>query len=159
MTTLVEKYVGAVAYDVDGQKIGRIRKLFVDGPTRVPKWGEVNTGFLGMSQTLVPLAGCRQEGRAVTVTVTKQAVKEAPTVRVGAGVTVEDAESLSRHYRLDEPQPQAPEPPAPHSATLNIASAAAGIGGTAINTAAYAPEGEEPEGEEPEGEEPGVKPD
>ncbi|WP_395310305.1 PRC-barrel domain-containing protein [Mycobacterium sp. AMU20-3851] len=153
MTTLVEQYVGAVAYDVDGHKIGRIRKLFVDGPTRAPKWAEVNTGFLGTSQTLVPLTGCRQSGRAVTVTVSKEGVKEAPTVAVGEGVTIEDAARLSRHYRLDEPQPQAPEPPTPHSATLTIASVAAGIGGTAINTAAYAPENEEP------GEDPAVKPD
>ncbi len=149
MTTLVERYVGASAYDVDGHKIGKIRKLFVDGPTREPRWAEVSTGFLGTSRALIPLTGCRQEGRAVTVTVTKEAVKQAPTVTAGEGVTVDDAQRLTQHYRLDEPQPDAPEPPAPHSATLNIASVAAGIGGTAINTAAYAPEAEEPS-EEPE---------
>lgn len=142
MTTLVDQYVGATAYDVGGHKIGKIRKLFVHGPTRQPRWAEVHTGFLGTSQALVPLTGCRQEGRAVTVTVTKDAVKGAPTVEAGEGVTVDDAARLARHYRLDEKQPPAPEPPVPHSTTLNIASVAAGIGGTAVNTAAYSPDPE-----------------
>lgn len=143
MTTLVDQYVGAMAYDVAGDKIGKIHKLFVDGRTREPRWAEVHTGFLGTSQALVPLTGCRQEGRAVTLTVTKDAVRDAPAVKAGEGVTVDDAARLARHYRLDEKQPAAPAPPVPHSTTLNIASVAAGIGGTAVNTAAYAPDPDE----------------
>lgn len=139
MTTLVDQYVGATAYDVAGDKIGKIHKLFVDGQSREPKWAEVHTGFLGREQSMVPLTGSRQEGRAVTLTVTKEAVQESPDCAAGEGITVEDAERLSRHYRLDEPQPEAPEPPANHSAILAIASAAAGIGGTAVNTAAWSP--------------------
>lgn len=139
MATLVDQYVGATAYDVAGDKIGKIHKLFVDGHTREPKWAEVHTGLFGRSQTLIPLIGCKHEGRAVTVTVSKDAVKEAPEVKVGEGVTVDDASRLSRHYRLDEPQPEAPEPPPPHSTALDIASAAAGMGGTAVNTAAWSP--------------------
>lgn len=139
MTTLVDQYVGATAYDVAGDKIGKIHKLFVDGKTREPRWAEVHTGLFGTSQTLIPLAGSRHEGRAVTVTVTRTAVKEAPNVTVDQGVTTTDADRLTRHYRLDEPQPEAPEPPAPHSTALNIASVAAGIGGTAVSTVAYSP--------------------
>lgn len=139
MATLVDQYVGATAYDVSGDKIGKIHKLFVDGRSREPRWAEVHTGLFGKNQALIPLAGSRQEGRAVTLTVSKAAVKDAPTVRVGAGITVDDADRLSRHYKLDEPQPEAPEPPAPHSTVLDIASAAAGMGGTAVNTAAWSP--------------------
>ena len=139
MATLVDQYVGATAYDVAGDKIGKIHKLFVDGHTREPKWAEVHTGFLGRAQSLVPLVGSRQEGHAVTVTVTKEAVQEAPDCDAEEGITVEDAQRLSQHYRLDEPQPEAPDPPAKHSAVLAIASAAAGIGGTAVNTAAWSP--------------------
>lgn len=139
MTSLVDQYVGATAYDVSGNKIGKIHKLFVDGRSREPRWAEVHTGLFRTSQALIPLTGSRQEGRAVTLTVSKAAVKDAPTVQVGEGITVDDADRLSRHYRLDEPQPEAPDPPAPHSTALDIASAAAGMGGTAVNTAAWNP--------------------
>ncbi|CAN7579830.1 PRC-barrel domain-containing protein [Mycolicibacterium frederiksbergense] len=139
MTSLVDQYVGATAYDVSGDKIGKIGRLFVDGRSREPKWAEVHTGLFRKSQMLIPLSGSRQEGRAVTLTVSKAAVREAPKVRVGEGVTVDDADRLSRHYRLDEPQPEAPQPPAPHSTALDIAAAAAGMGGTAVNTAAWSP--------------------
>jgi PRC-barrel domain len=139
MTSLVDQYVGATAYDVSGDKIGKIHKLFVDGRSREPRWAEVHSGLFRKSQALIPLTGSRHEGRAVTLTVSKAAVKDAPTVRVGEGITVDDADRLSRHYRLDEPQPEAPDPPAPHSTALDIASAAAGMGGTAVNTAAWNP--------------------
>lgn len=139
MTSLVDQYVGATAYDVSGDKIGKIGRLFVDGRSREPKWAEVHTGLFRKSQMLIPLSGSRQEGRAVTLTVSKAAVREAPKVRVGEGVTLDDADRLSRHYRLDEPQPEAPQPPAPHSTALDIAAAAAGMGGTAVNTAAWSP--------------------
>lgn len=139
MTSLVDQYVGATAYDVSGDKIGKIGRLFVDGRSREPKWAEVHTGLFRKAQMLIPLCGSRQEGRAVTLTVSKAAVREAPKVRVGEGVTVDDADRLSRHYRLDEPQPEAPQPPAPHSTALDIAAAAAGMGGTAVNTAAWSP--------------------
>lgn len=139
MTSLVDQYVGATAYDVSGDKIGKIHKLFVDGRSREPKWAEVHSGLFRKSQTLIPLTGSRQDGRAVTLTVSKEAVRAAPTVPAGDGLTVDDADRLSRHYRLDQPQPAAPEPPAPHSTALDIASAAAGMGGTAVNTAAWSP--------------------
>ena len=139
MTSSADQYVGATAYDVSGEKIGKIHKLFVEDESREPRWAEIHTGFLGKSQSLIPLTGSRQEGRAVTVTVTKEAVMESPDLEVGDGITVDDATRLSRHYRLDKPQPDAPEPPAKHSTVLAIASAAAGMGGTAVNTAAWSP--------------------
>ncbi|MGN7781754.1 PRC-barrel domain-containing protein [Mycolicibacterium sp. 22603] len=139
MATLVEQYVGATVYDVAGEKIGKIDKLFVDDTTREPKWAIVRSGFLGMSHAVVPLKGSRRGEGAVSLTVTKDAVKDAPSVQTDEGITVDEADRLSRHYRLDEEHPDAPEPPPPssHSSVLDIASAAAGIGGTAVNTAAY----------------------
>lgn len=140
MVTLVEQYVGATAYDVDGEKIGKINKLFVDGRTREPKWASVRTGFLGRSRAILPLAGSRRGDGAVTVAVAKAAVKKAPGVQTEEGVTVAEALRLSRHYRLDEDLPDAPPPPEPthHPSALEVFSAAAGMGGTAVNTAAYA---------------------
>lgn len=139
MATLVEQYVGATAYDVSGAKIGKIDKLFVDGQSREPRWASVRTGFLGTSHAILPLTGSRRADGAVTVVVDKAAVKDAPTVPDGDGITRDDAHRLTRHYRLDEEHPEAPEPPAQshHSSALDILSAAAGIGGTAVNTAAY----------------------
>ena len=139
MATLVEQYVGATAYDVSGEKIGKIDKLFVDDKSRAPRWALVRTGFLGMSHSVVPLAGSRLGDGAVSLTVDKEAVKNAPGVQTEEGLTVDEAHRLSRHYRLDEEQPEAPPPPEPshHASVLHIASAAAGIGGTAVNTAAY----------------------
>jgi hypothetical protein len=150
MTATVDQFVGATAYDVSGDKIGKIRKLYVDGRTREPRWALVRRGLFGLSHSIIPLAGSRRNGAAVTLTVAKDAVKDAPSLQVPGGVTFDEAHRLERHYRLDEEQPEAPTPPTEqhshHSAGLGIAMAAAGIGGTAANITAWS--GDQPEAPE-----------
>lgn len=148
MASVTEQFVGATAYDVSGDKIGKINHLYVDAHSREPKWASVHTGLFGLSESIIPLTGARRDGDAVTVTVGKDAVKDAPPVKVRQGITPHEEHRLERHYRLDGEQPTAPEPPHQHphrimSAGRGAAAAAAGIGGTATNTSAYAPEPEE----------------
>ncbi len=67
MTNLVDQYVGATAYDVSGDKIGKIHKLFVDGRSKSPGGPRAHRPVRDVA-TLIPLTGARQEGRAVTLT-------------------------------------------------------------------------------------------
>lgn len=141
MTSSVQQFVGATAYDVTGHKIGKIHQIFVDADTREPKWVAVTTGLFGLSSAFVPLAGAHCDRNTVTVAVDKGAIKEAPNLRIRAGITPEEEHRLARHYRLPASPPPAPAPPerGPSSAGIDIATAAAGIGGIAFNTAAHRP--------------------
>jgi hypothetical protein len=41
-------------YDVDGNKIGDTKHVFLDDATREPEWVSVKTGLFGTSQSFVP---------------------------------------------------------------------------------------------------------
>ncbi|GAS86754.1 PRC and DUF2382 domain-containing protein [Mycolicibacterium brisbanense] len=105
MSNVLDRYVGATAYDPAGNKIGKIKELFIDARTQQPKWVAVNTGFLGTSESLVPMAGAKQDGDSVTVAVDKERVKDAPHFSVGDHIDPQQESELARHYHLQGGQP------------------------------------------------------
>ena len=63
MTTSQEQLrqlTGAIAYDREGDKLGRIGQVYFDDNTDQPKWIRVNTGLYGMGESFVPLQGVRR---------------------------------------------------------------------------------------------------
>lgn len=139
---MVDQLVGATVYDASGDKIGRVRRLYLSALSRRPKWVTVRTGLFGVHKSLVPLAGARFTARnSVQVAVAKDAVRHAPQFHGGDCIAEEEQERLLQHYGLPENASNTPQPmdlhptPTKHSATL-AAAAAAGIGGTAANTSA-----------------------
>ncbi|MEZ0052579.1 hypothetical protein ABIA30_003601 [Mycobacterium sp. MAA66] len=142
MPDISDQLVGATVYDAAGDKIGRIRQLYLTSLSRRPKWATVRTGPFGVWKLLVPLTGARYDGRdSVRVPVAKSRVKSAPHFDGGAQIAPEEDERLMRHYgfplETSGPPQSATQQPAPgkHAAAL-AAAAAAGIGGTASNTSA-----------------------
>jgi PRC-barrel domain len=143
MTNVADQYVGVAVYDPSGEKIGRIRQLYLHGVTRQPRWITVGTGLFGFTKSLVPLAGAHLPDRdSVRVAVTKEAVQSAPRIDNGDQIAGEDEVRLMRHYGLPQQSPHTSHPveqptSGKHPVTM-AAAAVAGIGGTAANTSAAA---------------------
>jgi hypothetical protein len=86
--------------DRDGQKVGKLRDLFLDSQTDRPEWAGVSTGFLGRKLTLVPLANATEAEGAVRVAFTEQQIKDAPRMDPDMELSQSEEEGLYRHYGL-----------------------------------------------------------
>ncbi|MEJ3652672.1 PRC and DUF2382 domain-containing protein [Actinomycetes bacterium KLBMP 9759] len=96
---MIPQIVGQQAYDRDGQKIGKIGQVFVDGQDGSPKWASVNTGLFGLTESFVPLERADMHDRDLTLAVSKDEVKDAPKVDDSADhISVEEERKLNRHY-------------------------------------------------------------
>ncbi len=85
----------------DGEKIGTIDELYIDHGSDKPEWARVTTGLFGSSSSFVPLAGASPVGEQVAVAVSKQQVKDAPTVDGDAEISEQDEIRLFKHYGVD----------------------------------------------------------
>ncbi len=85
----------------DDDKIGTIDEIYIDNETDRPEWALVNTGLFGTKSNFVPLSGAQPSGEDVRVQVTKDQVKDAPSVESDGELSPEEEETLYRHYGLD----------------------------------------------------------
>ncbi len=93
--------IGAVAYDRDGDKIGKVGQVYYDDDTDQPKWVTVNTGFFGTSENFVPVQGAEFGGDRVTLAYDKAKVKDAPNVEADGELSPEEEARLYQHYGRD----------------------------------------------------------
>ena len=61
--TMTRELIGRQAYDVQGQKVGKIGQIYLDERSGTPSWATVNTGLFGQKESFVPLDGAGH-GRA-----------------------------------------------------------------------------------------------
>ena len=92
--------IGAVAYDRDGDKIGKVGQVYYDDETDQPKWVTVNTGFFGTSENFVPVQGADLSGDRVTLAYDKAKVKDAPKIAEDGHLSPQEEEQLYRYYGL-----------------------------------------------------------
>jgi uncharacterized protein (TIGR02271 family) len=92
--------IGAVAYDRDGDKIGKVGQVYFDDETDQPKWVTVNTGFFGTSENFVPVQGAELSGDRVTLAYDKAKVKDAPKIAEDGHLSPQEEEQLYRYYGL-----------------------------------------------------------
>jgi uncharacterized protein (TIGR02271 family) len=93
--------IGAVAYDRDGDKLGKIGQVYYDDDTSQPKWFTVNTGLFGTHENFVPVQGAETSGDRITVGYDKATVKNAPKIAEDAHLSPQEEQQLYRHYGLD----------------------------------------------------------
>lgn len=91
-----------VVYDSAGDKVGKVGQIFLDDTSGEPKWVSVNTGLFGTNENFVPLQGARVIGTEVHVSVTKDAVKDAPNVDADHHLSREEEAQLFAHYGLTD---------------------------------------------------------
>lgn len=97
----LREVIGSTAYDRDGDKLGKVGRVYYDDDTDQPKWLTVNTGFFGSSENFVPVQGAELGGDRVTVGYDKATVKDAPNIAEDGHLSREEEQRLYQHYNLD----------------------------------------------------------
>ena len=95
----IQELRGAPVLDPNGDKIGSVEEVFLDGQTHQPEWIGLGTGFFGTKRVLVPVAGASLSHDAVTVRYPKDQVKDAPDVDADY-LTAEDEQALYSYYGI-----------------------------------------------------------
>lgn len=106
----VRSLIGRRIIDQTGEKVGAVSQVYLDDATGEPEWITVRAGLLGGKETFVPLAGCDVAGEDLRVRVTKERVKNAPTVDADEHLSPQQEGELYRYYGLGGPQRGAPQP-------------------------------------------------
>ncbi|MET8650515.1 PRC-barrel domain-containing protein [Nocardia aurea] len=97
-----DSLIGATAYDVRNDKIGKIKQIYLDNASGTPTWAAVSTGLFS-SDSLVPLAGAEYHADAqmLQVKVDKEQVKSAPHHDDDRAISPETERELFAHYGID----------------------------------------------------------
>ncbi len=110
---------GRTVLDRDGEKIGKLKEIYVDEVTGAPEWALIESGLLGKKRHLVPLRDASPVGEDVRVPIEKSRVEAAPTVDSAAELSEEDEEQLYHHYEYSQARSESglPEEPGTAAAT------------------------------------------
>ena len=93
-------YVRRVAVDAEGNRIGKITKVYHDDQTGQPLWILVETGLFGTRQSFAPVHGSRFDGeQLVVLAVSKDQVKDAPDIDENAHISQSEQDALRQYYR------------------------------------------------------------
>ncbi|MGI8867452.1 MAG: DUF2382 domain-containing protein [Mycobacteriales bacterium] len=90
--------IGRTAVDASGNKIGKVGQVYIDDKTGDPVWVTLSTGLFGGRENFAPLEGSSLSGSELRLTVSKDRVKEAPTVDNEGKLEKEQQDLLYRHY-------------------------------------------------------------
>ncbi|MFF3327471.1 DUF2382 domain-containing protein [Streptomyces sp. NPDC002889] len=100
--------------DIDGNKIGDAKHVFLDDVTGRPEWVSVKTGLFGTRESFVPTREATMVEDHLEVPYTADTVEDAPNVDVDAGghLSEEEEHRLYEHYGIawDEAWQQANQP-------------------------------------------------
>ncbi len=97
----LDQVIGSTAYDNDGDKIGKVGQVYLDNATGQPAWAAVNTGFLGTSESFVPLQEASFSGDGLRVPYDKDTVKNAPSIASDGELSPTEESELYRHYSIN----------------------------------------------------------
>jgi uncharacterized protein (TIGR02271 family) len=110
--------VGGTLVGPGGEKIGKIRDVYVDQRSREPEWLAVATGMFGTKVSFVPLSGVRQNnGDEYTASFDKEQVKGAPTAEADGTLSEAEEDRLYRHYAMTTPSATTPSATTPSATT------------------------------------------
>jgi uncharacterized protein (TIGR02271 family) len=93
-----QQFIGRTAVDIEGSKLGKIDQVYLDDQTGVPRWITVTTGMLGTRQNFAPIYGSEFEGDQVRLAVSKDLVKDAPSIEDDGHIEESEQDALYRHY-------------------------------------------------------------
>ena len=88
----------AKVFGSDGEKIGTLGHIYLDGRTGIPDFVAVHTGFLGSTENYVPLNEAEISNGQLYVKFPKDFVKDAPNIDPAGGLSAEDEERLYDYY-------------------------------------------------------------
>jgi hypothetical protein len=96
----VSEWLGKPIVDRDGERIGKLRDVYVDVETDEPLFGTVKEGVFDRHLTFVPLAGVQVGPDHLQVTATKEQVRSAPDIALqGEELSQADESTLYHHFQ------------------------------------------------------------
>ena len=93
-----QQFIGRTAVDSEGSKIGKIGHVYLADQTGEPVWITVTTGMFGTRQSFAPIHGSEFEGDQVRLAVSKDLVKDAPSIDDDGHMEASEQDALYRHY-------------------------------------------------------------
>ena len=94
-----EQYIRRAAVDVEGNRIGKITKVYLDDQAEQPEWILVETGLFGTRQSFAPIRGSRFDGdQLLVLAVSKDQVKDAPNIDPDARISDSEVDALRQYY-------------------------------------------------------------
>ena len=93
-----QQYLRHVAVDAEGNRIGKITKVYLDDQTGQPLWVLVETGLFGTRQSFAPIHGSRVDGELIVLAVSKDQVKDAPNIDQDAHLSESEQDALRQYY-------------------------------------------------------------
>ncbi|WP_288865642.1 PRC and DUF2382 domain-containing protein [uncultured Corynebacterium sp.] len=103
-TNRIEDLANATAYDVDGEKLGGVKDVYVNDTTGQPDFVSVNHGMFGGGDSIVPLRGHTLRDGELHLAFPKDRVEDAPELDENGHLTTEDQDAFYRHYGLEGTQ-------------------------------------------------------
>ena len=97
----MDQWLGYEVVDRDGDKVGKLREVFVDREKGGTEWGLVNTGLFGTRSSFVPLNEAMRDEDRVRVPYEKGHIKDAPNVDDEEDLSPDEEQRLYAHYELD----------------------------------------------------------
>ena len=132
----IEDLANATAYDVNGDKVGAVKDVYVNDTTGQPDFISVKHGIFGSGDSIVPLRGHTLRDRELHLAFPKERIEDAPDLDENGHLTGDDQDALYRHYGLtDTKDVTTYETPGRHAAP---AAGTAGTAGAGLGTAAGA---------------------
>jgi hypothetical protein len=93
------EWLGKPIIDRDGDRIGKLRDVYVDVETDAPMFGTVREGVFARHLTFVPLLGVQVSPDSLQVTATKEQVRSAPDIELqGEELSQADESALYHHF-------------------------------------------------------------
>jgi uncharacterized protein (TIGR02271 family) len=89
---------GRTAVDKDGAKLGKIGQVYLDDQSGQPLWVTIHTGMFGTKESFAPLYGSRTSGDNLQLAVSKDMVKDAPSVDADGHIEDSENEALYTYY-------------------------------------------------------------
>jgi uncharacterized protein (TIGR02271 family) len=96
---MVNRLYDCQVVDPRGEKIGSVKRVWLDGQTGDPLWASVHTGLFGLKESFVPLQRAELRNDQLQVPVEKDQVKESPRIEAtNDNMTDDEQAALYRHY-------------------------------------------------------------
>jgi len=95
----VDEWYGQMLVDCEGEKIGKLRDVYVDSESGEPRFASVRGGFVNRRLTFVPLRGIQAGPEDLRLIVTKAEIASLPEIDMyDDELSQEDAEVLYCHF-------------------------------------------------------------
>ena len=100
----IEDLANATAYDVDGDKVGSVKDVYINDTTGQPDFVSVKHGLFGGGDSIVPLRGHTLRDGELHLAFAKDRIEGAPDLDENGHLTGDDQDAFYRHYGLTDTQ-------------------------------------------------------